>query len=265
MLNKLHTIKQRLGSLILTNINNYIGNLFIGERADGLYYATDRETPYTSQFCDVTKEKDIDKIDSSKIPFQLCGYPDRKQFDLWSRRACGIACVKMVLDHYFPNTKISLWDLLNEGIKLGGYILYDKKGRFVDLGWFHKALLMLLTRHGLSAFLSGYLSALDVADYVCKKNLVIASIKVPDRANLSDEGNFFPEGYSGNIYNHLILITAVEMKNGKPANFVTHNPTGLVGYGRNSVIDAEVFNHIFNNRAVVIRGLSSKKGPPATG
>lgn len=258
MLKWLRTKKHQLGSLIFSNINYFSGSLLINKRDDGLYHATDKEPPYISQFCEITEEKSIDKIDTSKIAFQSHGYLNREQFDFWNRRACGVVCVKMVLDHYFPNSKTTLWGLLNEGIGLGGYILYDKNGKFVDLGWFHKALLMLVKRHGLSGFLSSYLSILNVADYVCKRNLVIASIRVPDRAKLSEKGDFFVKGYSGNVYNHLILITAVEIKNGKPVNFVAHNPTGLVGYDRNSVIDAEVFSQIFNGRAIVIRGLLSK-------
>lgn len=219
---------------------------------DGLYRSSPRRVPYISQFAKLTTEKDIKKINVEPAIFGLQGYPTKEDFDFWNSRVCGIACIKMVLDSLERSQNKTMWDLIQEGLELGGYKLHDAKGKFVDLGWFHKPLLELAQSHGVSGFLRQSLSIHNVAEEIVNGNYVIASVKVPSRSELEDDGSYFKEGYKGKTYGHLILVTAVELQNGMPKTFLAHNPSGYKKYEEDSIIDSKTFTRIFNGRVIVL-------------
>ena len=219
---------------------------------DGLYKSSKYKVPYISQFAKLTTEKDIKKINVEPAIFGLQGYPTKEDFDFWNSRVCGIACIKMVLDSLEESQDKTMWDLIQEGLELGGYKLHDVKGRFVDLGWFHKPLLELAQRHGMHGFLRQSLSMHNVAQEIVNGNYVIASVKVPSRSELEDDGSYFKEHYKGKTYGHLILVTAVEIQDGKPKMFLAHNPSGYRKYEEDSIIDPETFTRIFNGRVIVL-------------
>lgn len=243
-----------LKHLILLTKNKIIGKSRLEKVTNGLYHASKDKTPYISQFAEITEEKDIEKIDVDEEVFQMQGYPSKKDFDFWNRRVCGIACVKMILDCLNKSDNKTMWDFIQEGLELDGYKLYDDNGNFVDIGWYHKPLLRLAKNHGVQGYLRQSLTHYNIADEILRGNFVIASVKVPQRSNLEDDGTYFKSDYKGKTYGHLVLITAVKIQNGKPEYFIAHNPTGYEGYEANSKINIDTFERIFNGRAIVLKG-----------
>ena len=72
----------------------------------------------------------------------------------WQSRACGIACVKMIIDYFsiLPQRNIfatpaTMKDLLAEGI----FILEDGLAKNIH-GWVHDYLVVLLHNHGIPAY-----------------------------------------------------------------------------------------------------------------
>jgi hypothetical protein len=72
----------------------------------------------------------------------------------WQSRACGIACVKMVIDYFASApqrhifaTPASMEDLLAEGV----FILEDGLAKNIH-GWVHDYLVALLHNHGVPAY-----------------------------------------------------------------------------------------------------------------
>ena len=242
--------------LVLLTVNRALAKSSLRNVKDGLYRSSIRRVPYISQFAKLTTEKDIKKIVVDPDVIGLQGYPTKEDFYFWNSRVCGIACIKMVLDSQEKSKNKTMWDFIQEGLELGGYKLHDAKGKFVDLGWFHKPLLELAQRYGMHGFLKQSLAIHNVAEEIVNGNYVIASVKVPDRYGLEDDGSYFKDSYRGKTYGHLILVTAVEIQSGFPKTFLAHNPTGYKKYEEDSIIDAETFTRIFNGRVIVLKASS---------
>ncbi|MEN9389296.1 MAG: hypothetical protein RLY61_380 [Candidatus Parcubacteria bacterium] len=242
-----------LKHLSLLTLNKAKGRIYLRNVKDCLYCSTNNDVPYVSQFGLVTKEKAIEKIAVEDNVFLNQGYPSKKEFSFWSSRVCGVACIKMVLESHGKAKDKSLWDLISSGLEIGGYKLYDTKGNFVDIGWYHKPLLQLAQSYNIHGYLKQSLDLYSVACEIVKGSFVIASVKVPDRASLESDGSYFKSDYNGQLYNHLVLLTAVSIRNGMPDYFLAHNPTGYDRYEKNSKIDASTFTRIFNGRAVIIK------------
>lgn len=70
------------------------------------------------------------------------GFPDKATAEYWRDRACGIACVQMLL-HAHIGKLLPAGHLVEEALALGAY----RPGR----GWIHAGLAGLLAQYGLSA------------------------------------------------------------------------------------------------------------------
>lgn len=68
----------------------------------------------------------------------------------WRPNACGVSCVKMILDSFRQDTSPDIIDLITEGVAVGAY----NEGR----GWFHEGLVVLLRNHNVSAYRQEYKS-----------------------------------------------------------------------------------------------------------
>lgn len=178
------------------------------------------------------------------------GAKDSKEFTFWAWRDCGIACVKMILETKGKAKHKTIMDLTNEGIKLGGYILYEKR-IFVDKGWFHNSLADLLRKYELNTKLKKWQTIESVAKDILDNKMVILSVLVPGRRYIKEDGSF--EAKEGAKFGgHLFLATGLKMKNRQIEGLYVHDPRGLKNYQKNTFIPKSVIEKIFTNRTIVV-------------
>ena len=70
--------------------------------------------------------------------------------DYWKVRACGIACLQMVIANVRPEEQVTMEGLLHEGQVIGG---------FTPHGWLHSHLAMILRNHGVLAYAQEFRTA----------------------------------------------------------------------------------------------------------
>lgn len=205
---------------------------------------------YLSQFVGIypqTISPDVPLTNKQHI--KAFGAKDAKEFTFWAWRDCGIACVKMILDTLHKAKGKTMMDLTKEGIVLGGYIVY-RDGKFVDEGWFHAALVELLTRYGVKAKMKRWQSLTAVARDILGNKFVILSVLIPGRRSIQSNGSFLPKEnatYGG----HLLLATGVQLEHGNVVGVYVHDPRGLPAYQKNTFIPKKTLERIFTNRTIV--------------
>ena len=125
------------------------------------------------------------------------------EFSYWAWRACGIACVQMVLlTLNLIDSRTTLMTLIQEGLSLGGY---DVKK---DIGWYHDALATIAQRRGVSSKVEKFVPSSHIAKLIISGNYVLASMK-------SSTGG------------HLLLIYGVCLKNGRVTDFILNDPNNF--------------------------------------
>jgi len=115
------------------------------------------------------------------------GFDSREDSELWSDRACGVACIAMVLE-YADGTPRAIVNLLHEG---------RRRGAYSSNGWVHTGLAELLRAHGTPAEARAVTSLGELARLVQSYGPVIASVTL-----------HFPE--DGRRGGHLVLVTGAE-------------------------------------------------------
>src|SRR5258708_15374223 len=104
---------------------------------DGDYFAA-KDVPYVAQFAspDLIHAYIHEGLHGQDDPaWQSFGTSDPDTYTFWAHRACAIACIKMALDTCHTIESRSMWQLIEEGLALGGYRTHDESERFVDEGW----------------------------------------------------------------------------------------------------------------------------------
>jgi len=120
----------------------------------------------------------------------------------WSRKACGIACVKMIAEA-FGKDKVPFGSLIHEAFSAGAY----KEG----VGWIHaKIAEFTLKKFNLESIAERNVSIDFMRKIIESGGLIIASI-----------GFGFYRGKSG----HLIVVLGCEIKNGVVNGFYVHHPS----------------------------------------
>lgn len=246
-------IKQKLKlvrHIFLSNINKYVAKISLIKINNG-FYTLKMEVPYISQFIEITKEAEINNIKIDPTKLVLHGYKTMEDFVFWGRRACGIICIKMLLEANELAKDLKIFDLIQEGLKLKGYIVNNESGEFTDIGWFHKPLLKLGQSLGLKGRLKKSQTIENLALEVIRGNFAVISVKVPQRNDLKEDGSYFDENYKWEIYGHLILLTGVQIEKHKPTYYTAHNPTGYKNYEMHSKISAETMKRIFKGQVIL--------------
>lgn len=158
------------------------------------------------------------KLDNMKIPYfsQIKEVEDKD----WAWRACGITCVKMVLEWADLAKDVSVTNLIDEGILINGY---------TPDGWIHDALVNLLRNHGLSAYRQEFRSVdVDINKQIFitssfEESLVDAGLSkmilsvhegVPVIVSVSDE-------MCTTKFSHIVVLIGYD---GKTNEFIYHNP-----------------------------------------
>jgi hypothetical protein len=135
----------------------------------------------------------------------------------WQNRACGMACVKMVLDYYSQIVKHrvsnNLDDLIKEGVEKEGYC---------EHGWIHDVLVKMMKERGLEVFRKEYKSAdenkqnklvekaiKETINFLSEKRpVIISAIK-----NFSEKKNF-----------HMVILVGFEKGENGVIGFYYHDP-----------------------------------------
>ena len=153
------------------------------------------------------------------------GAKDSAEFTAWAWRDCGIVCVKMILDTKGKAKDRTIMDLTREGIALNGYVLYEN-GQLVDRGWFHRALVDLLQKHGVVARMRKWQSIESVATDILANKLVMLSVSPPSRRSIKEDGSFGGKP-NASFGGHLVLAVGVKMDGKRVEGIYVHDPRGL--------------------------------------
>jgi len=165
-----------------------------------------KELPHYSQFLDVTKKG-------------------------WKVRACGVASLAMILDHY-KQTETSIDELIDHGVSIGAY---NK-----ELGWIHSGIVNIAKHKGFKGErfdwkdIDTSVSFNKMSDHL-KNGPIIASI----------HKNFNPT-----LSGHLVVIT---LKNN--THITIHDPIAKKREQIKKEIPINVFLAGWKKRIVVIRPL----------
>ncbi len=163
-----------------------------------------------------------------------------QDYAYWAPRMCGMACLKMVAEAFDgPTMKIMEWLAL--GLRQNGYIIgTDQNGASEELGWDHRVLANLLEETGISAkACPGDLD--DVISVLNHQGLVIASVTY----ELGQVGPLTRRN------GHLVVITGIELCEGKPVAVFINNPSGRTPALRQRArISGERFLEGFSGRII---------------
>ncbi len=182
-------------------------------------YSTGVSVPYVAQFASPDRinayihANFLGRDDPNWASF---GAPDAETYHFWAHRACAIACIKMAVEAFGLAQTPSLWQLVSEGIALGGYRTHDAAGRFVDEGWLYPGLVALGAKYGLQVTGAAYVSYLDVCTLIHKGWLVAPAVtpEIGERTRL--------RRYDG----HFVLAYAFRWRGGQCQSITLHNPSG---------------------------------------
>jgi hypothetical protein len=214
--------------------------------ADGEYNAS-VTVPYVPQFASPSLINDyihrgLHGYDDPN--WMTFGADDVDAYTFWAHRACAIACLKMAMDAYYAQQARTMWQLIEEGLALGGYRTHDEAGAFIDEGWFYPALVQLARRCGLQVGGMGYASVLNICQAVREGWLVAAAV-TPE---LGEWGRL--RQYDG----HFVLVYGFRWSRGQCESLILHNPSGRhAELQAGAVIPARRFRAAFAHRFISLR------------
>ncbi len=171
----------------------------------------------------------------------------------WQKRACGLVCLKMILDFHqksrcpTPTFLVDLDEFLEIALK---------KEAFGESGWIHEKLLALAESFGMQAYRKEKMQNEDeLKDFLDKGNPVIVSIKAK-RFSPKFENKFHQivlTGYdeSGFYYND----PDYQDEDPKPSETVTNSleMNGQVGQGgKNLFVDKKTFQKYWRKMAIFV-------------
>ncbi len=139
-----------------------------------------------------------------------------EEYAYWTDRACGVACVKMVVEA-FGGSRRPLVAWARAGVALSGY-LNDKRpdGSSAERGWLHSALAKLILNEGFFAE-PRPVELTDFPGLLNANYLLIASVSY-------QIGTELPVTKRGG---HLVVVSGVDLDdNGHLAAVIVHNPSG---------------------------------------
>lgn len=204
--------------------------------------------PYYSQF--TTPELTIAIIRGDVDPrldprWREYGTDDVEEYAFWCMRSCGIQCLKMAIEAFaVSDRRPTVIELIRQGLELGGYVLHNEQGEFVDFGWIYHPLVELAVRYGLHGQVITGVPHDEICTWLSQGFLVIASVS-PEIGEYDE-----PITRRGG---HLVLIHGFELWEGGGV-FMLHNPSGRHPDTRaNAAVDFARFADAFAGRGFVLR------------
>ncbi|WP_329298000.1 C39 family peptidase [Streptomyces sp. NBC_00659] len=167
--------------------------------------------------------------------WQESGAESLDEYDFWSWRCCGMACLNMALDHWMGLTQPTV-TLAKECMASGGYI--HKDGRLIGLiyrpfaNWVEE-------RYALPAAVHTELTVGQIQHAVAEGKLVMASvhpdIRWPDRSAPGQGG-------------HLVLVAKADDN-----HLYLNNPSGIAGVSQEyAPVTTHDFTRFFAGRGVIL-------------
>jgi hypothetical protein len=211
--------------------------------ADG-EYNLDHELPYHTQFAspELIEQIIYKKISALDDPrWEEFGASTPQEYLFWAWRACGVVCIKMIAEGMTETEEAPIMDYIQRGMELGGYIVNNERGEFVDLGWFYHGLLALAAEHGLEGKAIQFSNIYEIALHLADNKVVIAGMRSSAKIG----------GYDGvtSQGGHLVIVHGFKKENGKLTAFKIHNPSGRTAALReNAWIPADAFNAMYSKR-----------------
>lgn len=163
------------------------------------------------------------------------GAADPMEYEFWSWRTCGIACLRMILAHRGQAVPAAV-PLAEECTRAGGYVRHADR---VDGLIYAPFTEWIASDFGIRASVHSELPTGLISDLVTDGGLAIISvhpwIRWPERT---------PPARGG----HLVLVTGTE-----PGRLLTHNPSGLPGRNqRHAPVDLPVMDRFYAGRGIII-------------
>ncbi|MCA2211414.1 hypothetical protein [Jidongwangia harbinensis] len=198
------------------------------------------QVPYFSQWesADLVPALLAGTVSAAADPrWPASGAESAEEYDFWSWRACGVACLRMVLSHRGTSPPPSLV-LVRECVAAGAYVQRDAQR--VDGLLYEPFVRYVRRRWALPAEVAAPLPLADLTRRVRTGALVMASVH-PSIRSLAPE----PPARGG----HLVLVMDVT-----PAgDLVLHNPSGLPDRSqRFAVVGPDDFGRFYAERGVVL-------------
>jgi hypothetical protein len=162
----------------------------------------------------------------------------------WKNRACGIVCLKMVLDFTKPESKetLDIAELIKIGVEMGAY---------GPSGWIHQGLVDIAAKSNLSIYRKEFKSdnfgeEQDMIDDGVKK--IIKSLMVGDPVLVSAVKKF---KYKDKF--HMVVLVGFEGDENNFKGFYYHDPdAGTVEEGEGLFISIEIFQKYWRKMAIFI-------------
>ncbi len=173
------------------------------------------------------------------------GFNSYEDAKYWERRSCGVVCLKMVINFFNPDLKVSTKELINRGLERNAY--KEKTG------WIHQGLAELGEEYGLVGGRESIGENIErIKDHLINEELVIASVayglKVGRKYTKSD-GSARVTRRGG----HLVVIYGVTEKNNKVEKLFLHHTSPQSSYEWESFeIDCSEFLKCFSEAGNII-------------
>lgn len=192
----------------------------LAELPDG-EYRVPFDVPYIPQFASPERINDYihHGYDGTQDPnWTVFGSSDPQDYAFWSHRVCALAVIKMAIEAYHPNNSSpTLWQLTQEGLAEGGYVVRDEQGHWIDEGWYFTAQVKLAAKYGLHMKGYSYASPLGICYHVWQGHLVAATV-TPELGEQKPQSR----RYGG----HSVLLHGFRWRAGRPTHYLLHNPSG---------------------------------------
>ncbi|MDD5370878.1 MAG: C39 family peptidase [Anaerolineaceae bacterium] len=170
------------------------------------------------------------------------GTEDAALYRYWAPRACGIACVKMVVEALGGPLR-SMMNWVELGLEREGYLLRrEPDGSLHESGWKHSALADLLTSAGFPAR-SVQTNPTQMVGVLRQEKPIIVSISYElgtDRPVTHNNG-------------HMGVVTGCDLIENQPVAVYLHNPSGRTTAMRiHARIPIDQFSQGFSGRAIFL-------------
>lgn len=152
-----------------------------------------------------------DEIAARDDPFwEKSGAHSREEYEFWARNMCGMACLKMIIEHRFART-VPIIDLGKRCLKYGGYVLGPNT---IDGMYYSPFVKFVKEEFDLDAKVVGPVSIHGVIEKLSHGNYVIASVSPKIRNSGSK---------SHTKGGHLVLLLGYDLEK---QTILFHNPSG---------------------------------------
>ena len=165
-----------------------------------------------------------------------------EEYAYWVERACGVACLKMVIEA-FDGPKRSLIEWARMVSDRGGYIVrQNSDGTSHEIGWSHRALSEMAAEAGLISSWKPA-SANTILEDLLQNRLVIASLSYEagdDRLPITKQGG------------HLMVVIGVDFDDEGPTAFYVNNPSGRrTNLQAGARLPIDRFSAAFSGRVII--------------